>query len=86
MCYLASHQHPQHPGCANGTMRHSQKSFRDQKVLQLAMLAFGEKPHLWFSNCLGVTTCSVDSPLLPLAIHVSSEYTVTFCSKLAVDT
>ena len=36
-------------------------------------LSLGNEPHLWFFYSLGVTTGSVDSPLLPLAMDASSE-------------
>ena len=39
-------------------------------------LSLGNKPRLWFFHYLGVTIGRVDSPLLPLAIEASSEYTV----------
>ena len=51
-------------------------------------LSLGNEPHLWFLHSLGgVTTGSVESPLLPppLAIDVSSEYTITFLLRYGCD-
>ena len=47
-------------------------SFTEKGCNRLGM-HLGNKSHSWLFNCLRVTTYSVDSPLLPLAIEALSE-------------